>query len=428
MRIEPVHRLQGTVRVPGDKSISHRYALLGGMARGRTRIENFSRSADCTSTLNCLSELGVEIHRQGDTVELNSPGWRELQPPRRPLDAGNSGTTIRLLSGLLAGREMVSTIAGDASLNQRPMRRIVEPLTRMGAVIEARDGEYPPLRIQGARLQVIRYPLPVSSAQVKSCVLLAGLTARGRTVVVEPVATRDHTERALPQFGVPVEVSGAEVSVQGPTELSPADLQVPGDLSSATFFVVAALLVPGSELTLPEVGVNPTRAALLDFLDSAGIPLEKLRPRLLGGEPVCDLRIRSRRPPLERFPSAISGPVVANLIDEIPALAVLGTRLPGGLTVRDAGELRKKESDRIHALVANLTALGVRAEEFPDGLRVEYTPRIQGGRVKTWGDHRIAMAFAVAGLVSEDGVELDDPGCAAVSFPDFYRALAQVAT
>ncbi len=426
MRIEPVRRLQGTVRVPGDKSISHRYAILGGMARGRTRIQNFSRSADCTSTLNCLSELGVEIQRDEDTVELSSPGWRELGPPRRLLDAGNSGTTIRLLSGLLAGREMVSTIAGDESLNQRPMRRIVEPLTRMGAVIEARDGEYPPLRIQGARLQAIRYALPVASAQVKSCLLLAGLTAGGRTVVVEPVATRDHTERALPQFGVPVHKTGSEVSVQGPADLSPADLQVPGDLSSATFFLVAALLLPGSELTLPAVGVNPTRAALLDFLEAAGVPLERLHPRLLGGEPVCDLRIRPNAGCLERFPSTISGPVVANLIDEIPALAILGTRLPGGLTVRDATELRKKESDRIHSLVSNLSAVGVQAEEFPDGLRVPYTPILQGGRVRTWGDHRIAMAFAVAGLVSESGVELDDPGCAAVSFPDFYEALARV--
>lgn len=426
MRIEPASRLQGTVQVPGDKSVSHRCAILGAMARGRTLVRNFSASADCTSTLDCVQELGVGIRRQGTAVEIQSPGWQELSPPRRPLDAGNSGTTIRLLAGLLAGREMTSLIAGDDSLNQRPMRRIVEPLAQMGARIIARDGEYPPLEIHGNRLQGIRYELPVASAQVKSCVLLAGLTAVGRTVVVEPVPTRDHTERALPQFGVAVERNRGEIAVEGPAALVPTEIDVPGDLSSAVFLLTAALLVPESTLLLPAVGVNPSRSAILGLLEQAGASIRRQRSRQFGGEPVCDLEIDSSSLPLARFPAEISGPVVANLIDEIPALAVLGTRLPRGITIRGASELRKKESDRIRSIVTNLAALGVAVEEFPDGLAVPYTPRVRGGRVRTWGDHRIAMAFAVLGLISEEGVELDDPACAAVSFPDFYDYLAKV--
>jgi 3-phosphoshikimate 1-carboxyvinyltransferase len=302
----------------------------------------------------------------------------------------------------------------------------VDPLSAMGAAIEARDGEYPPLRIRGTRLRGIRYVLPVASAQVKSCVLIAGLTAEGRTTVVEPTPTRDHTERALPHFGVAVGAEAGSIWVEGPCDLHGIDVTAPGDLSAAVFFLVAAQLLPGSQLTLPAVGVNPSRSVILDLLEQARVPVVRQNPRLEGGEPVCDLVVESGSARLEHFPTQISGDTVAGLIDEIPALAVLGTRLPGGITIRDAAELRKKESDRIRSVVENLRAVGVDAKEFPDGLAVPYTPRIRGGRIRTWGDHRIAMAFAVLGLVSEEGVELDDPDCAAVSFPEFYRNLAGV--
>ncbi len=428
MRVEPVRRLEGVVAIPGDKSISHRFAILGAMAEGCTNITNFSSSADCSSTLGCIGRLGVSVERDGSEVSITSHGWSQWTEPRELLDAGNSGTTVRLLSGTLAGRAMRSTISGDESLNRRPMGRIIRPLTAMGAEIQAREGEFPPLIINGRELTPLRYELPVASAQVKSCVLLAGLTATGVTTVVEPVQTRDHTERALPAFGIPVSIAGMEISVEGPARLTPATVQVPGDLSSAVFFVVAALLLSRSELRLSAVGVNPSRAGLLGLLEEGGAAIERTGERLVGMEPVCDLTVRSDSAFLGAFPSRLGGAIIPNVIDEIPILSVLGTRIPGGLTVADAGELRKKESDRIQALVTNLRSVGVAAEEAPDGLFVPYTPRISGGSVRTYGDHRIAMAFAVLGLMAENGVEIDDPGCAAVSFPGFFDSIQSVAS
>ncbi|GAB4232399.1 MAG: 3-phosphoshikimate 1-carboxyvinyltransferase [Acidobacteriota bacterium] len=426
MRIDPGGRLRGVVDVPGDKSISHRYALLGAMARGTTEIENYSSSIDCRSTLRCLAELGVEVEHEGTSVRLRSEGWRRLQAPRRQLDAGNSGTTIRLLSGILAGRPFTSRIAGDDSLNRRPMRRIIEPLTRMGADIAASRGEFPPLEIRGAELRSVEYAPPVASAQVKSCILLAGLEAEGETVVEEKAATRDHTERALPLFGGSVRVAGLRVAVSGPQELTAARARVPGDISSAAFFLVAALLLPGSEVRFRGVGVNPTRSALLELLERSGAPIERTDLREVGAEPVCDLVVRSGTEFLADFPREIGGDWIPGLIDEIPILAVLATRVPGGVTIRDAGELRKKESDRIAAIVTNLRALGVQVEEWADGFHVEYTPEPEGGEVRTFGDHRIAMAFTVAGLHSRRGVELDDPGCAGVSYPEFFADLQRL--
>lgn len=428
VRIKPAAELHGRIELPGDKSISHRFAILGAMAQGRTRITNYSASEDCRSTLRCLRELGIEeVHVEAGLVEMVSPGSGRLTEPSRPLDAGNSGTTIRLLSGLLAAQPFVSRIAGDASLNQRPMRRIVEPLSRMGATIRCREGEYPPLEIHGALLRPIRYVLPVASAQVKSCVLLAGLTAPGLTTVVEPAPSRDHTERALHVFGASVQRNGAEISVRGPLHLHGAVVQVPGDLSSASFIVTAALLRPGSQVTLPGVGVNPTRDRFLRLLEDSGAGIRRRNETQVSDEPVCDLEITGGLDFLETFPRVIEGNQIPNLIDEIPILAILGTRLPDGLEVRDAGELRKKESDRIDAVVRNLQAVGVEAEELPDGFRVPPTPKIGGGSVKTRGDHRIAMAFAVAGLLSEDGVEIDQPDCADVSFPGFFDVLNRLA-
>ena len=426
MRIDSASRLEGTVLVPGDKSISHRYAILAAMAQGRSRIENFSASQDCHSTLGCLSALGVQVEERGSEVTLTSGGWAHLREPSQPLDAGNSGTTIRLLSGLLASRPIRTVIGGDESLNRRPMRRIMDPLTLMGARIVATAGQFPPLTISGGQLQPISYELPVASAQVKSCILLAGLTAVGTTTVIEREPSRDHTERALPCFGGRVEQIGNRIQVSGPSTLTAADVRVPGDFSAAVFFILAAAMIPGSEIDLPGVGVNTSRTALLGLLGGSGAEIASANFREENGEPVADLRVRFRPAVLTDFPARIDGKLIPNLIDEIPALAVFGTRLQKGLEIRNASELRKKESDRIRSIVDNLLSLGVRVEEFEDGFFVPGNQTVAGGQVRTFGDHRIAMAFALAGLIAQGPVELDDPGCAAVSFPAFYTQLELV--
>lgn len=427
MKVSPIRRLDGVVEVPGDKSISHRYAILSGMATGTSVIKNYSTSKDCESTLECLRHLGVKIQRSGTQIEVTSPGWKQLKSTRPALDAGNSGTTIRLLSALLASCPHKVTISGDTSLNQRPMRRIIEPLARMGARIEARSGEFPPLKIDGCELAGIRYELPVASAQVKSCVLLAGLTASGRTEVIETTPTRDHTERALPYFDVHFQKDGTRLKVTGGSALQPADMLIPGDISSAVFFVVAALLVKGASVTIPRVGTNPTRFGLMTLLDESGGPVIRTNPSESNSEPICDLLVTHSDEFLENFPSEIGGRWIPNIIDEIPILAVLGSQLKQGLTVRDAVELRKKESDRINSIVTNLRTLGVEVEEFQDGFRIPGEQQIRGGCVQTFGDHRIAMAFSIAGLISEQGVEIDDPGCADISFPGFFSALSSMA-
>lgn len=426
-RIDPVRSpLKGEVLVPGDKSISHRYALFGGMARGTTRIRNFSSSEDCQASLSCIEALGVEVVRNASRVEITSPGWRHFTAPAQVLDVQNSGTTIRLLSALLAAGRFSSRVKGDSSLNQRPMKRIMDPLSRMGARIEAREGRFPPLLIRGGRLTGIRYRLPIASAQVKSCVLLAGLMAEGETEVEETGPSRDHTERALPFFGASMTRNGALLRVRGGARLRGVDFRIPGDFSSALFFLVASLLVPGSRIALKGVGVNPTRAGFLSLLDQAGIRVERSNATESNGEPVCDLQISADPQVRRQFPNEISGDWVARLIDEIPALAILGTRLEQGFQVRDAQELRHKESDRIHSVVVNLRELGVRVRELPDGFVIPPGSRIRGGKVRTFGDHRIAMAFALAGLVAESPVELDRPECAAVSYPDFFQHLEGV--
>jgi len=358
---------------------------------------------------------------------MESQGWEHLRPPVARLDAGNSGTTIRLLSGLLAGRPFRSTIAGDASLNQRPMKRVMTPLKMMGASIEARDGEFPPLQITGTSLSPIRYALPVASAQVKSCVLLAGLTASGTTTVVENQATRDHTERALPVFGISVEKSGHELSVTGPARLLPAEVEVPGDFSAAVYFILAGLVIPGSLVTIPQVGLNPTRSALLHLLLKSGADIRILNQSERDNEPRADLEIRYSPAILDSFPEELSGALIANIIDEIPALAVFGVKLKKGLSVRGAEELRKKESDRIRAIVANLRRIKIEAEELNDGFRIPPGQKIAGGSITTFSDHRIAMAFAVAGLLAENPVDIDDPACAAISFPGFFDKLELIA-
>jgi len=415
--------LSGIVTLPGDKSISHRYAMLAAIATGTSVIGNFAASRDCHSTLECLRALGVEIVRSGRSVTLEGRGLRGLRAPDRILDAANSGTTMRLMAGILAGHPFASSITGDSSLARRPMGRVTEPLRLMGATIESRAGELPPLKILGGRLRGIRYRLPLPSAQVKSCVLLAGLYGDRPTAVEETIPTRDHTEIALGQFGGAVRISGNWIEVDPEPKLRAGRLSVPGDLSGAAFFLAAAALVPDSELTLPGVGLNATRRALVDYLVGAGVDLTLANESVQGGEARGDLRVRYC-PDLFRgeFPP-IRGALTAALIDEIPVLAVLGSQASGGIEIFDAGELRVKESDRISALCANLCAMGAEVEEKPDGLSLRGGRRLQGADIPTFGDHRIAMAFAVAGLAARGQTRIQDAECADVSFPGFWAAL-----
>lgn len=427
-RVQRTERVRGSVTVPGDKSISHRAGLLAAIADGTTQIRNFSASEDCATTLKCLAELGVEIRRDGGEVGITGRPQGFATPPAA-LDCGNSGTTMRLISGLLAGLGIEATLTGDESLRSRPMGRVITPLEKMGAVIGSSDGKAP-LHIEGGRNLIgIEYELPVASAQVKSCVLLAGLDADGPTAVIEPTPTRDHTERMLRGFGVEVDVapfgSGRRISVRGGSRLTATDLTVPGDVSSAAFFLVAAAILPGSDVTITDVGLNPTRSAIFDVLKAYGVELQIMNERISAGEPIGDIRVRSSQPPERPAGYTIRGEMVANLIDEVPVLAVLGAFSEGGLEIRDAGELRVKESDRIASIVKNLRAMGADIEEFDDGFCVEKS-ELKGGRVDSFGDHRIAMAFAVAGLAAEGETAIENAECAAVSFPVFYEVLGSL--
>ena len=425
--VRPARRLRGDFHLPGDKSISHRSAMIAALGGGPARLRNYSSAQDCQSTLDCLAALGVAVAREPGAVLLAGAGLDGLHAPGRALDAGNSGTTIRLLSGILAGQNFTTEVTGDQSIRQRPMQRVIEPLTLMGARIEAREGRYAPLRISGGGLRPIEYAPPMASAQVKSCVLLAGLFAAGTTTVVERTPTRDHTEIMLRECGAALTTetgAGAtRVSLVGRQSLNPlGDYSVAGDLSSAAFFVAAAVLVPDAELRLRHIGVNPSRTALLDALAEIGARLEVEHPRTAHGEPVADLVARSSELGGELV---LAGGVIANLIDEIPILAVIATQMQGALTVREAGELRVKESDRIRAIVDNLRRMGAEVTEYEDGVRVVGPQRLRGARVESYGDHRIAMAFAVAGLIAEGETVIADADAASVSLPEFYRLLAQ---
>ena len=450
MRIRPARRLLGRVRVPGDKSVSHRAALLAALCEGggQTRISNFSTSADCASTLRCLEQLGVRVERDGTTVRVEGAGIQLPRAPDAALDCGNSGTTMRLLAGVLAGQNFSATLTGDGSLRSRPMRRVIEPLELMGARIASTGGQAP-LRVEGRRpLSKIEYVSPVASAQVKSCVLLAGLNADGLSTVVERRgATRDHTERLLNWFGVEVRtlpvtvfepspddaaattaVRASAVSLYSYPPLAARDVDVPGDISSAAFFVIAAALLAGSELTVEGVGLNPTRTQMLDALRALGADLSTENAVERCNEPVGEIVVRGAGVLAPRRPGAnvLRGELIAGLIDELPILAVAGTQVEGGLEIRDAKELRVKETDRVRAVVENLRAMGARVEEYDDGLFVEGGARLRGARVRAFGDHRVAMAFAVAALVAEGETEIEGAECVAVSFPEFVELLESV--
>ena len=417
--IRPARRLSGSVLLPGDKSISHRYAMIAGIAEGVSRIYNFATGADCHSSLGCVEALGIEIKVDGTVVEIHGRGLGGWSKPAADLDAGNSGSTIRMLSGLLAAQPFSSRIFGDESLSRRPMERIMRPLAEMGAVIEARDGKFPPLAIHGGKLKAIDYSLPVPSAQVKTCVLFGGLYADGVTTVREPIRSRDHSEIALREFGAEIESGKGFLSIHGRPTLTGRELNVPGDLSSAAFFLTAALLVPGSKIAIQNVGLNPTRSALLDFLLSIGAPVRVTRIESSGGELVGDIEV-------EHAPvrgGVIEKGMTAALIDEIPVLAVLGAFSQNGLEVRDAQELRVKETDRIATIAENLGRMGVKVETSADGLRVPGQQKFRGAQLDSFGDHRIAMAFAIAALAADGDSEIEHAEAASVSFPSFWETL-----
>ena len=422
--IRPARTISGSLEVPGDKSISHRYAMLAALAEGQSEITHFSAAADCRSTLDCFSQLGVKIEIQGDRIRIAGLGLDGLRRPRHTLNAENSGTTMRMLAGILAGQEFRSTLDGDASLRRRPMRRVMDPLKQMGARIHAREGGFAPLKIEGTRLSPIDYTLPVPSAQVKSAVLLAGLFAEGLTSVTEPVRTRDHTELALAEFGARLDHEGRTIRIHGRPRLKGRSLAVPGDLSSAVFFLAAAMVLPESNIVIHNVGLNPTRSAVLDVLGSMGAPVRLVSIRSEHGELVGDVSVRHE--PLKG--GSIEGDAIAQLIDELPAIAVLGPYTEQGIEIRNAAELRVKESDRIAVLAENLGRMGAKVEELPDGLRVagRSAGRLHGAEIEPHGDHRMAMAFAVAALGAEGETVIRDAECAAVSYPEFFSTLERL--
>jgi len=429
MQVLPADFLRGEVALPGDKSISHRSAILTAMAGGASRIENFSASADCTSTLECLSLLGIRIERDGTSVIVNGVGKKGFIRPAVSLDCGNSGTTMRLLCGVLAGQTFDSVLTGDDSLVTRPMRRVVTPLESMGAKIDSRDGNAP-LHIFGKNpLRAASVTPEVASAQIKSAILLAGLNSDGATSVIEATPTRDHTERMLEWLGVQVNVERladkTKITVSGNATLAARDILVPGDISAATFFMVAAACLPHSEIVMKNVGINGSRRAVIDILIMMGANIEISNERESCNEPVGDLWVRSGISDILKETIVIDGNLIPGLIDEIPALAVFGTQLDSGLEIRDAAELRVKESDRITTVVENLKRMGAGVEEFPDGFRVMRS-KLSGARVDSAGDHRIAMAFAVAGLMADGITTIEGAECCDVSFPGFFDAVKAV--
>jgi len=434
--IRRAKRIRGRLEMPGDKSISHRAAIIAATANGASRIKHSSTSQDCAATLRCLAQLGVAIRRDGSDILIEGIGRDGFRASTEPLDCGNSGTTMRLLAGILAGQKFESTLTGDESLRSRPMQRIIEPLTMMGATVSSADG-HAPLTIKGREpLKPIDYELLVASAQVKSCILLAGLNAGGRTRVVEDQPTRDHTERMLRWFGATIETGDAEKenerfsAILGPASFEGRDVNVPGDISSAAYFIAAAALINESSLEIESVGLNPTRALFLRQLQSFRfhVDVENVREEcneLRGTIRVEGMRRRSPAVDSESLLTLHSA-LIPQLIDELPLLAVVGSQISAGIEIRDAAELRVKESDRIAATVAGLRAMGAEVEEFDDGLRVSGPTHLRGAQIDSRGDHRIAMTFAVAGLIADGETEIRDAECVAISFPEFFDLLDSV--
>lgn len=413
-------RLEGIVTVPGDKSISHRAVMFGAIAKGKTTVTGFLHGEDCLSTIDCFLKLGVDIFVDGTNVEINSPGMDGWQEPKEVLYTGNSGTTTRLMLGILAGTNFHSVMTGDASIGKRPMDRVTKPLRQMGALISGREGgKYTPLAIQGTSLKAIDYTMPVASAQVKSAILLAGLKAEGTTIVREKEISRDHTERMLKQFGANIEVKDGVISIEGGQELYGTHIDVPGDISSAAFFLVAGAIVLNSEVVLKNVGINPTRAGIIEVMEQMGANLTINQEKTEAAEPTATITVRTSH----LKGTTIEGEIIPRLIDEIPIIALLATQAEGTTIIRDAEELKVKETDRIAAVVTELEKLGADITATDDGMIINGPTSLKGAKLNTYGDHRIGMMAAIASLITDSPVEIDDADCIAVSYPTFFEHL-----
>lgn len=415
--------LKGEIQVPGDKSISHRAVMLGSLAKGTTRITGFLQGADCLSTISCFEKMGVSIENTGDTVLVHGRGMRGLEKPEGVLDCGNSGTTMRLISGILSAQDFDVTLTGDASIQKRPMKRIMDPLSRMGASIKSLPGNgCAPLYIQGRPLTGIHYASPVASAQVKSSVLLAGLYADGETAVTEPSLSRDHTERMLGLFGADIASEGTTARITPARELFAADIQVPGDISSAAYFIAAGLIVPGSQILIKNVGINPTRAGILEVCRKMGGDIRMLNRNEGRGEPTADLLVTHS----SLKGTVIEGDIIPTLIDELPVIAAMACFAEGETIIRDASELKVKESNRIAVMAQNLTAMGAQVRETDDGLRILGGRPLHGAVIDSHDDHRIAMTFAVAALCSQGETKIQGRECVNISYPAFYKDLGSL--
>ncbi|MBD8025217.1 3-phosphoshikimate 1-carboxyvinyltransferase [Ureibacillus sp. Re31] len=410
-------RLQGSITVPGDKSISHRSIMFGSIAKGKTTVSGFLLGEDCLSTIDCFRKLGVDIEVNGTDVTIQSNGIDKWEEPKEVLYTGNSGTTTRLMLGILSGTHLHTVMTGDASIGKRPMRRVTDPLRLMGAKIAGREnGQYTPLAIQGTQLKAIDYTMPVASAQVKSAILLAGLRAEGTTVVREKEISRDHTERMLKQFGANIEVREGVVSFEGGQQLHATHVNVPGDISSAAFFLVAGAITPNSEITMNNVGVNPTRAGIIEVLEKMGADMEVIEDDH-AAEPTATITIRTS----SLQGTTIEGEMIPRLIDEIPIIALLATQAKGTTVIRNAEELKVKETDRLSAVVAELKKLGANIEATDDGMIIQGPTPLHGGHLQSYGDHRMGMMSVVASFISSSPIEIDDTDCIAVSYPSFFE-------
>lgn len=422
MKFQKVQRLRGEITVPGDKSISHRAVMFGALAEGDTRITGFLRGADCLSTISCFRQLGISIEDNADQIVVHGQGLHGLHAPEAVLDTGNSGTTTRLISGILAGQNFTTVLNGDLSIQRRPMRRIMTPLSQMGASIRSINGnDCAPLEITGNNLHGISYRSPVASAQVKSAILLAGLYADSRTSVAEPAVSRNHTELMLRSFGTDIRTEGRTVSVQPDPVLRGTDIHVPGDISSAAYFIAAGCLVPDSEILIRNVGINPTRAGILQVAGKMGADIRLLNEKT-EGEPVADLLVKSS----SLHGTTIDGDIIPTLIDELPVIAVMAASAEGTTVIRDAAELRVKESDRISVMTENLSAMGCDITPTKDGMIIRGGRRLHGALIDPHLDHRIAMSFTVAAMAADGETEIKDAGCVSISYPGFYQDLKKI--
>jgi len=420
MLIRPSRNIDKTIKIPGDKSISHRAIMLSSIAEGESKIYNFLMGDDCLNTIKSFQQMGVDIEITDNVITVQGVGLKGLKKPKERLDVGNSGTTIRLLSGILVGQDFQCEITGDESIQSRPMGRIITPLKKMGANIQGkRDVNYAPLKIQPGKLNSINYNMPVASAQVKSAILLASLYTDGKTNIIEPKKSRDHTERMLNYMGGNIKIDNLSITSSPVEKLHGREIYVPGDISSAAFFLVLGAIAKDSEITIEDVGMNPTRTGIIHVLEKMGANIQILNERNVNGEPMADIYITSS----ELKGIEIGGEIIPTLIDEIPIIAVAASLAKGRTVIRDAEELKVKECDRIHAMVNNLNKIGAHVDETPDGMIIYGKNTLKGGSIKSYNDHRIAMALAIAGIVSEEGVEIDNPKCVDISFPGFFHIL-----